>query len=217
MDVNCRTKGVSYYGTPEGPARVACSCGAPSTEKPGGLPTIRRPRWVAPVLAALAALVLYATGILAAGAAEYPATIYVVRHAERSPEPPDDPHLSEAGRLRATLLSEMLGGQGLAAILSTDTRRTRETAAPVAVASGAEIHLYDPRDPASLATLLAAPELEGRAVLVVGHSNTVPGIVERLAGVAVEPIADDEYDRLYRLDAVPGGGWRVTLVRFGAG
>lgn len=238
MDVNSRTKGVSPYGTLGGPARVARNSGASWKGKPGHRTATLRPPWMTPVVTALAALVLSSTGLPAlppapggsaplhvadgstrvhTGAAEYPATIYVVRHAERSPEPPDDPHLSEAGRLRATLLSEMLGGQGLAAVLSTDTRRTRETAAPVAVASGAEIHIYDPRDAASLAALLAAPELEGRAVLVVGHSNTVPGIVERLAGVPVEPIADDEYDRLYRLDAVPGGGWQITLLRFGAG
>jgi phosphohistidine phosphatase SixA len=146
--------------------------------------------------------------------AAYPATIYVVRHAERSADPPDDPHLSEEGRRRALRLSTMLGGEKLTAVLSTDTRRTRETAEPVANAAGVEVGIYDPRDPTSLDRLLATPELDGEAVLVVGHSNTVPVIVEGLAGGVVDPIDDDEYDRLYRLDADGGGGWTVTLVRF---
>lgn len=162
-------------------------------------------------------LLLPAGAVPWTGPAAAPSTIWVVRHAERSPEPPDDPHLSQAGARRATLLAEMLAGEPLAVILSTDTRRTRETAAPLAAAAGVEVLLYDPRNAASLDALLDAPGTAGRAVLVVGHSNTVPGIVERLSGTAVEPISEDEYTRLYRLDPSPNGGWRVTLIRFGEG
>lgn len=147
----------------------------------------------------------------------FPATIYVVRHAERSPDPPDDPHLSEAGYRRAQLLVDQVNAGAIAAILSTDTRRTRETAAPLAETAGIPVRIYDPGDPASLNALLAEPALNGRAVLVVGHSNTVPGIVERLTGAPVGPIDDDEYDRLYRLDRDENGDLTATLIRFGAG
>jgi broad specificity phosphatase PhoE len=147
----------------------------------------------------------------------FPATVYVVRHAERSLEPPDDPHLSDAGYQRARLLVDQLNTETIAAILSTDTRRTRETAAPLAEAVGIPVRIYDPGDPASLDALLAEPALNGRAVLVVGHSNTVPGIVGRLSGAPVDPIDDDEYDRLYRLDRNENGGLTATLIRFGAG
>jgi len=147
----------------------------------------------------------------------FPATIYVVRHAERSPDPPDDPHLSDEGYRRAQLLVDQVNAGAIAAILSTDTRRTRETATPLAEATGIPVQVYDPRDPASLDRLLADPVLYGRTVLVVGHSNTVPTIVEHLTGAAVEPIAEDEYDRLYRLDRNADGDLATTLIRFGAG
>lgn len=147
----------------------------------------------------------------------FPATIYVVRHAERSLDPPDDPHLTEAGYRRAQLLVDQVESREVSAILSTDTRRTRETAAPLAEAAGLPVHVYDPRDPASLDRLLADPASYGRVVLVVGHSNTVPAIVERLTGTAVEPIDEDEYDRLYRLDRDENGDLTATLIRFGAG
>lgn len=148
-------------------------------------------------------------------ASPFPATIYVVRHAERSPDPPEDPHLSDEGYQRAQLLVDQVDTGSIAAILSTDTRRTRETAAPLADVTGIPVQVYDPRDPASLDRLLADPALYGRAVLVVGHSNTVPTIVEHLTGAPVEPIAEDEYDRLYRLDRNADGDLATTLIRFG--
>ena len=39
--------------------------------------------------------------------------------------------------------------------------------------------------------------LAKRAVLIVGHSNTVPATVQALSGTTVPPIAETEYDRLY--------------------
>ena len=152
-----------------------------------------------------------------AGADPVVSTLWVVRHAERSPDPPEDPHLSEAGHRRAAHLAELLAGEGIARVLSTDTRRTRETAAPVAATAGVEVRIYDPGSRFSLHSRLSDPALAGRAVLVVGHSNTVPGIVERITGVAVDPIADDEYTRLYRLDRRTDGGWTTRLIRFGEG
>jgi broad specificity phosphatase PhoE len=82
-------------------------------------------------------------------------------------------------------------------VLSSDLRRTRETAAPLAAALGLEVELYDP---GALEELL--PVLTGAPgrTLVVGHSNTTPQLVELLGGAPGEPIDEPtEYDRLYTL------------------
>ncbi|CAN5166706.1 hypothetical protein BH11MYX1_BH11MYX1_55170 [soil metagenome] len=47
-----------------------------------------------------------------------------------------------------------------------------------------------------LATLVRAAT-PSRAILVVGHSNTVPETVKALSGTTIAPIAETEYDRLY--------------------
>ena len=54
--------------------------------------------------------------------------------------------------------------------------------------------------------------------LVVGHSNTVPEIIERLGGGTVAPMADDEYDRLFLVTLTgPGQATVVTLHYRGCG
>ena len=60
--------------------------------------------------------------------------IYLVRHAEKAAG--DDPDLTVVGRARADILANELKQAGLTAIYSTDTRRTRQTALPIAKATG---------------------------------------------------------------------------------
>jgi broad specificity phosphatase PhoE len=98
----------------------------------------------------------------------------------------------------------------LAARLATDTRRARDTAAPVAARHGLDVEPYDHRRLADLAARLR--ERRG-TVLVVGHSNTTPELVRLLGGDPGAPIAHDEHDRLYRVDPASG---ETTLERFAA-
>ncbi len=143
-----------------------------------------------------------------------PLVVYLVRHAEKQ-EPPadttDDPPLTTAGTARALLLAQMLADTGVGRVLSSDFTRTRDTAGPVAERLGLPVELYNARDmPAFAAELMAT---SGR-VLVVGHSNTTPQLVELLGGTPGSPIAETEYDRLY---LVTRSGGRVTTeqLRFG--
>ncbi|HEU4372898.1 MAG TPA: hypothetical protein VFS02_05375, partial [Telluria sp.] len=48
------------------------------------------------------------------------------------------------------------------------------------------------------------------AVLVVGHSNTLPGLVRLFGGAPGADIADNEYDRMYQL--IIGADDKVTTV-----
>lgn len=138
--------------------------------------------------------------------------LFLVRHAEKAAEPPEDPPLTAEGRRRADVLAGLLADAGLDAVWSTDYERTRATAAPVAEGQGLGVELYDPRD---LAVLAATLRDRGGRALVVGHSNTTPALVEALGGEPGPPIDEAaEYDRLYVLTLTRNGPV-TTLLRFG--
>lgn len=141
-----------------------------------------------------------------------PTVIYLVRHAEKADENPEDPGLTESGQARADLLVHLLAEAQLDAVWSTDTRRTRNTAAPVADEKGLTVEFYDPRGVAAFARVLKA---RGGHHLIVGHSNTTPGFVEALGGNAMSAIVDAEYDRFYIVTAAPDGHVETVLLRFG--
>ena len=139
--------------------------------------------------------------------------IYLVRHAEKAADG-TDPVLSPAGRERAGLLADRLAKAGIGAIHSTDYRRTRDTAAPLARRLGLPVLLYDPERPEDLVETIRRA---GGRHLVVGHSNTVPELVALLGGDGGPPIDEaGEYDRLYVVTLGDGGRVRTELQRFGA-
>ncbi len=158
--------------------------------------TRNSPLLLAPML--LAALALSAQ----AGAA----TLYLVRHAEK--EDGADPGLTAAGAQRAADLALLLRDAGIRHVFSSDFRRTRATAAPLAAALGLEVRCYDPGDLAGLAEQLK--ELQDNA-LVVGHSDTTPALVRRLGGTA-EPLPEWQYDRVYQLRLGTGDSIETTLL-----
>jgi phosphohistidine phosphatase SixA len=147
---------------------------------------------------ALALLSLFLCPVFLAAA---PAIVILVRHAEKEAEPAKDPHLTLAGRARADELAKLVDVMSqkftLRAIFTTDYLRTRETAAPLAAASHvAPIITND--DP--VAQVLA---IQGGMVVIVGHSNTLPKLIEALGGPAGIVIADGEFNRFFAL-AAPG-------------
>lgn len=136
--------------------------------------------------------------------------IYLVRHAEK--EPGRDPQLSPEGKVRASVLAARLADANLVAVYSTDTRRTRQTAGPVALQAGLPVIFYDPSKLDAFAARLRA--VEGN-VLVVGHSNTTPDLANALGGDGGTPIVEaNEYDRLYHL-RLDGETVITDLQRFG--
>jgi broad specificity phosphatase PhoE len=147
-------------------------------------------------------------------------TIVVVRHAEKSTDDPRDPSLSAAGQERARDLSAVLKDAGVTDVYVTQYKRTRQTAEPLAQASGLSI-VERPINAANSATYARdlAHEIltrsAGKSVLVVGHSNTVPDIVRALSGSAVPPITDPEYDHIFIVTIPVTGSPRVMQLRFG--
>ncbi len=132
---------------------------------------------------------------------------YVVRHFDKAADGSADPGLSAEGQRRAQALSTMFGDRPPAVIYVTNTRRARETAAPIAARLQLEPRVYDPRDTAGLVSDL---QKDPNPALIVGHSNTVPDIVAALGGQRPGPIAETEYGTIYH---VSGPRRTVTMVR----
>ena len=144
--------------------------------------------------------------VLAAATARAQTAVFVVRHAEKFSE--QDERLTDAGKARAARLASMLRGSGIAAIYSTDTERTIGTAKPLADALGQKVRIYGV-PPALVETL--RKDNAGDVVLVVGHSNSVPALLESLGCEEKVAIASDEYDNLFV--AVPKKDGKATLLR----
>ncbi|HYJ30017.1 MAG TPA: phosphoglycerate mutase family protein [Allosphingosinicella sp.] len=131
---------------------------------------------------------------------------YVMRHLHKADG--TDPGLTTEGQGCAARLAEELAGSNIGAIYASTTRRARETAAPTAARLRLTPAEYDPRDTPSLVARVRA---EPGSVLVVGHSNTVPEIVERLGGARPGDLAEDRYGEVWRV-ARPGGAVTVRRI-----
>ena len=141
-------------------------------------------------------------------AAAEPSVIYLVRHGEKLAG--QDPELSPRGQERARHVAAILRRAGITAIFSSKTVRTQQTAAPLAQQTGLSVQLYDPMAPRAMVEQVR--KLTG-AVVVVGHSNTLPELVRLFGGAPGSDIGDDEYDRLYQL--LPGADGKVTTILLG--
>lgn len=147
-------------------------------------------------------------------------TVIVVRHAEKATDGGDDPHLSDAGKVRAERLAAVLRDAHVGAVYVTQFKRTRETAEPSAAAFKSPIAAVnvDSKDIAGYVSRLAKQIRDkhaGETVLVVSHSNTVPQIVEALTAVKVPAIKDDEYSRLYVITIPATGHPSVVAAQYG--
>ncbi len=137
--------------------------------------------------------------------AEPGTTFVLVRHAEKSTDDPKDPALTAAGHARAQRLADTLANAPLTAVYATAYRRTQQTAAPTAQAHDVPVTTYDAKQPAAeFAASLRERHHDG-SVLVVGHSNTVPGIAAALCDCTVTEMPETEYDRLITIRIAADG------------
>ena len=129
--------------------------------------------------------------------------------------PADDPGLSDAGKLRAKSLAALLGDAGISAIYTSEVARTQLTVKPLAD----RLHLEVNRQfPAAKQQELAQAILRrlDRAVLVAGHSNTVPELIRALGGSSVPPIQDAwEFDNLYVVTIYGPGKASTVRLHYG--
>jgi len=141
--------------------------------------------------------------------------IFVVRHAERADagsadarSMSADPPLSAAGKARAERLAAMLRDAHVVHVFTTELRRTRETAAPLATAAHVEPVPVPSKDVDGLVARVTATN---GASLIVGHSNTVPEILKKLGVSEPVHIDDEQFGDLFVV--VRGDPGDVTLVK----
>jgi len=129
-------------------------------------------------------------------------TYFVVRHAEKQPTQSNEsmmnknPPLSEAGKQRAEALKDLLQSEKIGYVFSTNTVRTLSTAEPVENYFNLQTKIYEAEpDDAFITQLLSLHE----NTLIVGHSNTVDDIVNKLCGSVKIPgnLPDSAYDDLF--------------------
>lgn len=134
-------------------------------------------------------------------------TIYVVRHAEKATgidaetmQTIKDPPLTVEGQERALALKQMLSGKNVKHIYSTNTLRTTSTAKPLKeLFLNVPLQLYSSKPDSMELFIQQLKTIKKGNTLVVGHSNTVDDIVNKLCGSAVVPgdLKDNEYDNLF--------------------
>lgn len=162
-------------------------------------------------------VVLTLASVLAARSAAAQRAVFVVRHAEKQIDSNDaSVPLSEAGRARAKRLAAVLGNAGVTAIYSTDTVRTLGTAEPLAQERKIAVRKYSSTAAGGKTTLrpLAArlrSEHPRDVVLVIGHSDTVPLLLDALGCAEKIEIPSGQFDDLFAV--VPGTHGHATLLR----
>jgi broad specificity phosphatase PhoE len=152
-------------------------------------------------------------GVPATLAQSAPLTVFVVRHAEKGPEVPD-PSLSEAGQRRAAELARVLSDSRITALYVTEFKRTQETLAPLAAATGVTTTRLLARDVDALIAQIRALPPGSRAV-VATHSNLVHVIVLRLTGVMLPELTDLDYDRLVVATVTGKEKGTAVVLRYG--
>jgi len=138
-----------------------------------------------------------------------PTNYFIVRHAEKeSNTMSSDVALSTEGKERAQALQEMLGGHKIRYVYSTNFQRTRATAEPLARFKGLTVQTYDPAD----SNFVTRIKHNGKGdVLIVGHSNTVDDIVNKLMGEnIISDLSESQYGDLF---VVQKKGVRFTMEK----
>ena len=140
-------------------------------------------------------------------------TVILIRHADRTSSTNSDPPLNTQGEARAQKLIHVLGKSGIEAIYHSHFTRSKQTAKPLAA------HLP------GIATKQIDEALEikndilanhaGKAVLVIGHSDTVPDLINQLSEGRMPVIHDSEFDNLFIVTVRGTGKASITSLKYG--
>jgi phosphohistidine phosphatase SixA len=137
-------------------------------------------------------------------------TVYLARHADKAGPNVDDLD-DPLGTDRADKLVHVLGSAGISAVFHSDTTRAQKTAQPLANALSVSPLEYPAAGVEELADEILADH-SGEQVFVVGHSDTVPLIVEQLGGPLDPQFDACVYDNLYVVSRCNCGWWPWRFV-----
>ena len=165
----------------------------------------------------LAASILIVILSLAGGAlAQAKKTIILIRHAEKEASEmtdQNDPPLTAAGKERAERLVKRIGKYHPGAIYSTNYKRTRDTVEPLAKKRNLTVQIYDGSKPQDLVNTIMKSNT--KRVVVVGHSNTVPPLVNLITGKDLfKNLQDPEYSVIWVIKMKDGKVSKVEVLDY---
>ncbi|WP_445710561.1 phosphoglycerate mutase family protein [Flavobacterium sp.] len=124
--------------------------------------------------------------------------IILLRHAEKEKDGSKDPKLSKQGMLRAEKLNFMLSDFSIDKLFSTAYIRTQKTLGAISQSRNITISNYEARDK-NFAEQLVRNEM-GKTIIVAGHSNTIPALVNVLIKEdKYKDLSEEEYGKLWIL------------------
>jgi len=136
-------------------------------------------------------------------------TVILVRHGEKDTVG-RDPQLSAAGKARAEKLSTLFKNINPDLFYSTPYVRTRQALAPWAKKANVEIQEYNPTDFQGFVEKLRS--IKGKTIVVAGHSNTIPVLVNLLIGTnKYVMLSDDDYSTLWIVKIIDGKATEQTI------
>jgi len=128
------------------------------------------------------------------------ATFYLIRHAEK--QGGEDPSLTAKGEQRAQFWASYFADKGIDAVYSTNTTRTMQTATPTAKALGLKIQQYDPTQ---LYDSDFKEAVEGKTVLIVGHTNTTADLANKILGEnEFQELDDAQFGKVFKITLADG-------------
>lgn len=140
-------------------------------------------------------------------------TFILVRHAEKADDGTKDPALIQEGEQRAANLAQHLRVTDISAIYSTSYQRTLDTVQPIANQKQLEIIRHDPFAEDALQQIM--DKHRGGIILISGHSNTTPHLVNLLLGEEKFPQLDEsQYDNLYIVTVTDIGSGQVVHLKY---
>lgn len=141
-------------------------------------------------------------------------TILLVRHADIDlPPSSTDPTLNATGKERSEELAFIAGHAGVSTIFTSTFVRTIQTAAPLATRLGISTRVAP--EAAALAREVLSGSL-GDTILIAGHSNTVPPMIEALGVASPGPvIGERDFDNLYVVTATGAGEAELLCLKYG--
>lgn len=147
------------------------------------------------------------------GSNERTTTIVLVRHAEKMKNQ-KNPDLTSEGNFRAAKLKEILSTIPLNQVYSTDYNRTQQTAIPTSNAQEIDITSYNPRSINDFGNMLLQTKKGGK-ILVVGHSNTTPKLLNYfMKETVVESISESDYGNIYIVNIDNEGNAKALLLKY---
>jgi len=143
-------------------------------------------------------------------------TLLLVRHGEKdvsATADQNDPTLTQAGTERAARLAKKLRKYKVGAVYSTNFQRTMNTARPTAERRGLTVLNYDVKKPDELLDQIMKNKT--KRFLIVGHSNTIPDLANKIVKKEIfSDLNDEEYGVIYLIKLKNGEVVKTQIITY---